>query len=241
MAPKHKFAAREAVVRWLQETGHEPLVRVNAGDSPYQADDLAALGSLRVAGVIVPKVNTPRDLHALRVGWPAATLFPLIETAQGLEHATEIASVPGVGQLLLGALDLHADCGIDYPHPALLEHARLGLVLASRCAGIVAPIDTPHPAVREFEEVAKYARAFARPGFAGKLCIHPGQIASVADAFRPSEEQLQWARADGRCARGRLGECPAGAHCGIARARRPMARRLRPGDTALRGVPQMRR
>lgn len=194
VTPERKPAAREAVLRWLLETGQEPLLRVNAADTPHQAEDLDALGGSRVAGVIVPKVNTPGDLEAPRAAWPAAPLFPLIETAQGLEHATEIASAPGVAQLLLGALDLHADCGIDYPHPALLEHARLRLVLASRCAGIAAPIDSPHPAVRELDEVAKDAQSSARLGFAGKLCIHPGQIASVAEAFRPSDEQLQWAR-----------------------------------------------
>lgn len=195
VASELKAVARESVCHWLHNTGNQPLVRVNAIDSPQQADDLAVLGGLRVAGVIVPKVNGPRDLDNVRAAWPSAALFPLIETAQGLEAATLIARAPGVCQLLLGALDLHAECDIEFPHTALLEHARLRLMLASRAAKLASPIDSPHPAVRELGEVARDAQAAARLGFAGKLCIHPAQIACVRDAFRPSEAQLEWARA----------------------------------------------
>lgn len=194
VAPQRKPAARAAVARWLRETGRQPLLRVNATDSADYADDRAVLGGSSVTGVIVPKVNAPRDLDPVRASWPSAALFPLIETAQGLEAATAIARSPGVCQLLLGALDLHAECGIDYPHPALLEHARLRLVLASRAAGIAGPIDSPHPAMRELEEVAGDAQAAAKLGFAGKLCIHPAQVDRVTQAFRPTRQQLEWAR-----------------------------------------------
>ena len=46
------------------------------------------------------------------------------------------------------------------------------------------------------------ARA-ARDGFAGKLCIHPDQVAGVSAAFTPSAQQVAWARAvqDGFAAR----------------------------------------
>ena len=33
-----------------------------------------------------------------------------------------------------------------------------------------------------------------RFGFSGKLCIHPSQVAVVHDAFRPTAEELAWAR-----------------------------------------------
>jgi citrate lyase subunit beta/citryl-CoA lyase len=31
-------------------------------------------------------------------------------------------------------------------------------------------------------------------GFAGKLCIHPAQVALAATAFQPTDEELAWAR-----------------------------------------------
>ena len=194
VTPERKATAREAVATWVRGSGHRPLVRLNATDSPFFAQDCAALGALAVAGLIVPKVNYAADLAAVRAVWPATALFPLIESAQGLESAAEIARAPNVCQLLLGGLDLHADCGILFPHPALLEHARLRLVLASRMGDLAAPVDSPNPAVRELEQVSTDAQAAARLGFAGKLCIHPAQLGAVNAAFRPTEDQLTWAR-----------------------------------------------
>lgn len=193
VAQQHKPAAREAVARWLRDTGRRPLVRVNASDSPDQAADRAVLAGSRLAGVIVPKVNSPAELEAVRATWLDTVLLPLIETAQGLESAVMIARAPGVCQLLLGALDLHAECGVAFPHSGFLEHARVRLVLASRMGGAAAPIDSPHPAVRELDQVSTDAQAAAKLGFAGKLCIHPAQLPYVAAAFRSSPEQLAWA------------------------------------------------
>jgi citrate lyase subunit beta/citryl-CoA lyase len=31
-------------------------------------------------------------------------------------------------------------------------------------------------------------------GYAGKLCIHPSQVALAHDAFRPSAEEVDWAK-----------------------------------------------
>lgn len=194
VAPTCKQAAREAVKHWCDATGRRPLLRVNATDSPHQGEDLSLLGGLPVAGIIVPKVNAPSDLDAVQAVWPGVALFPLIETPYGLEAAVEIARTPGVAQLMLGALDLHAECGIVYPHSALLAHARLRLVMASRIGQLDPPVDSPHPAVRDWEAVVNDAQAAARLGFAAKLCIHPGQIPFVIEAFRPSTEQLAWAR-----------------------------------------------
>ena len=101
-------------------------------------------------------------------------------------------------------------------------------MLASRIAHVAAPIDSPHPTIRELDEVAGDAQAAARMGFSGKLCIHPDQVPCVAAAFRPSEEQLAWAReviaaadsgAGAMQARGRMVDAPV-----LASARALLAR-----------------
>ncbi|MFC7612115.1 HpcH/HpaI aldolase/citrate lyase family protein [Teichococcus aestuarii] len=43
--------------------------------------------------------------------------------------------------------------------------------------------------------MAREAAEAARDGFAGKLCIHPAQIAPVNAAFTPDAERQRWARA----------------------------------------------
>ncbi|MBK6006866.1 CoA ester lyase [Ramlibacter ginsenosidimutans] len=194
VAPERKAAARAAVAAWARGSGRRPLVRVNAIASPFFAEDRAALAGLALGGMVIPKVEHANDLDTVHANWPAVDLFPLIETPRGLEEAVAIGCAPGVRQLLLGALDLHADCGIAFPHPALVAHARLRLVLASRTSGIAAPVDSPHPSVAEPAAAADDARAAAALGFAAKLCIHPGQVDAVDEAFRPSPEELAWAR-----------------------------------------------
>jgi citrate lyase subunit beta/citryl-CoA lyase len=194
VTPEGKPGARAGVSRWVRDTGRLPLVRVNAADTPSFAEDCAALAGLRFRGVIVPKVEDPASLEPVRAAWPGTDIFPLVESPSGLENAAEIARTTGVRQLMLGALDLHASCGVEFPQPALMEHARLRLMLASRIAGIAPPVDSPHPGVRDLEELVLDTRAAVALGFAAKLCIHPAQVAPVNAAFEPSPEQLAWAR-----------------------------------------------
>ncbi|MBC7381096.1 MAG: hypothetical protein H7346_27175, partial [Burkholderiaceae bacterium] len=117
VAPARKQAAREAVKHWCDATGRRPLLRVNATDSPHQGDDMSSLGGLPVAGIIVPKVNAPSDLDAVRAAWPGVAVFPLIETPCGLEAAIGIARTPGVAPPLLGRLGVRRGGGGMGPSP----------------------------------------------------------------------------------------------------------------------------
>lgn len=96
-------------------------------------------------------------------------------------------------RLAFGSVDFCADLGAAHLREILLP-ARCELVLASRLAGIAAPIngvtlrlDDP---TASFDDAA-HARAL---GMTGKLCIHPKQIAAVKRAFAPSETEVAWAR-----------------------------------------------
>jgi citrate lyase subunit beta / citryl-CoA lyase len=42
--------------------------------------------------------------------------------------------------------------------------------------------------------VERRARQSRRDGFAGKLAIHPAQLAQIHAAFSPSAEEVEWAR-----------------------------------------------
>jgi citrate lyase beta subunit len=67
------------------------------------------------------------------------------------------------------------------------------VVVHARAAGLGA-IDGPVGAIGD-DDLLRRSAAHARAlGYAGKLCIHPNQVALVRDVFSPSEEQLQRAR-----------------------------------------------
>lgn len=107
VAPENKEAARANVAAWAAE--HVCAVRVNAADTPWYADDLAALAGTGCA-VMVPKAENARTLAA--IGSPHAVIA-LVETAAGVLAAGEIAACNGVVRLALGTFDLAAQLGVD--------------------------------------------------------------------------------------------------------------------------------
>jgi citrate lyase subunit beta/citryl-CoA lyase len=68
------------------------------------------------------------------------------------------------------------------------------IVLASRLAGLPAPIDGITTAIDDDVTITDDARYAAALGFGGKLCIHPKQVAPALRGFAPSEAEIAWAR-----------------------------------------------
>ncbi len=198
VAADRKAAAREAVGAWLaaQPTGDGAAVylRVNAPSSPHFAPDLALLSQPGIAGVVVPKVEAPGELDAVVAAYAGTgSILPMIESAQGLAQAQAIAAHPRVARLIFGSWDFQLDLGIPDDDLGLL-FARSHLVLASRLAGVLSPVDGVTAAL---DDPAALARDIARArqlGFGGKLCIHPKQIAVVNAGFGPTAAELAWAR-----------------------------------------------
>jgi len=191
-APEAKDDARAHVVAYL-DTAPRPAsvaVRINAADTPWHDADVAALTGRDVA-VMLPKAEAGAALGAL-----AATGLPvvaLVETAAGILDAREIAATPGVRRLALGPFDLASELGVDPADRDALRTARSLVVLASVAAGLAGPIDAPHAAIGDDAGLLDATLHARRLGFAGKLCIHPSQVAGVLDAFRPSDEDVAWA------------------------------------------------
>ncbi|AOZ03732.1 CoA ester lyase [Cupriavidus sp. USMAHM13] len=204
--PNGKDAARVAIASWLaarQLSGQvaNVLVRINDTASPYFNADLEWLATLPagtpLAGLMVPKAEQPATLggiaEALRRINPHGVLVAIIESAIGLHQADAIATAPGVARLAFGSIDYAVDLGCEHTRDAL-AYARSRLVLASRVARLPPPVDGVTTALTD-ETVLADDVAYARElGFAGKLCIHPSQVAGVQAGFRPSAQQADWAR-----------------------------------------------
>ncbi len=76
---------------------------------------------------------------------------------------------------------------------AELAHARAAIVVASRAAGIEAPLDTVWVDLTDRDGLEASARTALRFGFQGKMCIHPEQIAVVNRVFTPSDAEIAFA------------------------------------------------
>jgi citrate lyase subunit beta/citryl-CoA lyase len=203
VAPAAKSAALAAAVEAVAPSdGGAPvgaLVRVNPqGSGHYDADITLLLSAARtpgsgLLGMVVPKAEDPGALRQLCADMPKhLALVPLIESALGVVNAVELARVPGVTRLAFGAIDFALDIDAE-GGDRFLDHARSQLVLASRAAGIAAPLDSPSTDIKDTTRVAESARLARNFGFGGKLCIHPAQLTTVHGAFAPTEADVEWA------------------------------------------------
>jgi citrate lyase subunit beta/citryl-CoA lyase len=171
------------------------LVRVNPAGTPWHEADLAALGGLLELGALMlPKAENPQQVeHAFMAS--GVPVLPLIESAEGVGQLDAIARAPGVLRLGLGHIDLQADlsmrCG---PDEAELAPIRLAMVVASRRAGLPAPVDGVTTATTDTDVLARDAQRSRRFGFGAKLCIHPAQVAGVHQALAPTDAECDWAR-----------------------------------------------
>ena len=167
------------------------LVRVNAIGTPWHEDDMAALAGPGFSAVIVPKAEFNEAFDALCARSPVPVIA-LIESARGLADARRIAATDAVVRLAFGSIDYCADLGCAHTRDALLA-ARSELVLASRLAGIVAPLDGVTAQLDDTRLAEDDARHAASLGFGGKLAIHPRQIAAINAGFAPSDAVIAWA------------------------------------------------
>ena len=196
VAPADKERARTALavaVAALEGPARARLlVRINSEGSPWFAADLQALAQLTaqgLAGAVVPKAESAQTLQAVaQVAGPGAALVPLVESVAGLAAADALAAAPQVTRLAFGHLDFQVDAGMacGETEEELLP-VRMALVLASRRAGLAAPIDGVTVDTRNPERMASDAARARRMGFGGKLCIHPAQVPVLHAAFDPDE------------------------------------------------------
>ena len=195
VAPADKIAAREGLERAFAQLGKVEvavLLRINPVGSPWHQDDLAALERLPVAGVVLPKAEHVEDVERVaRVAGGRERVLSMIESATGLANARALAAASA--QIAFGSYDFAADLGTAHTREALLL-ARLELVLAARLAGLPGPIDGVTTAIDAPETAQADAAYAASLGFRGKLLIHPRQVEPVRKGFRPSDEELAWAK-----------------------------------------------
>ena len=194
VAPSRKAAARDAMI------GHplDPdttIVRLNAFDSGYFADDLMALGQTGYHTIMVAKAENPEQLSGL----DRYRVIALCESARGVLAAPALAATKNVVALMWGAEDLVASLGgsstrfADGSYRHIAQHARSSILLAAGASGKAA-IDTIHLDITDLEGLAAEAQDAVAVGFAATACIHPDQVATIREAYRSTPEEVAFAR-----------------------------------------------
>jgi len=200
VAPDDKQAARS-----LARQGAEALavtlpvfVRVNSLGSAWFAEDIAEALLPGLAGVVVPKLQAASDVQRVQAALDAAGVGALpiiagVETTMGVVRVDEIAQA-GVLAVYFGAEDFIADMGGERTRSGHeVAYARSWVVLAARAAGVLA-LDQVVVDIRDGERFSAEAKEARELGYAGKLCIHPAQVALANALFTPSAAAIERSR-----------------------------------------------
>lgn len=191
----HKAAARANLLAWLPDAAPGTVdVRVNALDTPWGRDDLAALPDVpALRAVRVPKVTSAADVEATAALVDRLPLHCLIETALGVENAYPIAAAPRVGAIALGEADLSSELGTSGEDA--LAWVRSRIVVAAHAAGLEPPMMSVYPDLKDLAGLAESCRRGGRAGFLGRMAVHPRQLPVIEEAFRPDAAAVAAAEA----------------------------------------------
>lgn len=208
--PALKPRARGLVTDFLRAPGRpglERAVRVNAPATGWFSDDVAAVVAAGADALVVPKVESPEDVQLAdrhigdgerQAGRPAgsARLLALVETPRGVLNSYPIAAAsPRLDALVIGHVDLSRTLGIKEAGAGegTILHARCQVVLAAKAGGKEA-IDAVFMNLEDSAGFVAEARQGLRLGFAGKLVMDEHQVALVHEAYRPSDDEVAYAR-----------------------------------------------
>ncbi len=205
VAPEAKVEARAAAITAVGEGGfghREVVIRCNGLDTPWGADDLAAVATTSADAVLVPKVTSSMDVHAYAASVAGARvdmqLWVMIETCAVIPRLAEVAACASDTRLsafLLGTNDLAKEMRAKLlPGRAPFLPVLTATVTAARAAGLLA-FDGVFNAITDTDGLDAECRQGVEFGFDGKCLIHPSQVDVCNAAFSPSEDEIAWARA----------------------------------------------
>ncbi|HUZ08841.1 MAG TPA: CoA ester lyase [Acidimicrobiales bacterium] len=194
VAAADRVAARRALGRTLLDPART-IVRVNPSGTEDHARDVATLAATPYELVMLAKTESADQVSALA----PRKIVALCETPAGVLAAGSIAAAGGIVALMWGAEDLVAGLGgrssrrPDGGYRDIARHARSQVLLAAGAHGVPA-IDAVHLEIGDLEGLRDEATDAAASGFAATACVHPSQIAAVREAYRPTDDEVAWAR-----------------------------------------------
>lgn len=204
VAPEMKLEARMAAVAAFAEGGfgHRlKVLRVNALDTDWGADDLAAAATLDIDAVLAPKVNGPEDVArydaALAAAQPGLKLWVMIETCLAVGRLQAIADAALTTRLAWFVMGTN-DLALEMRSRTLADRATMLPILtlalaAARSRGLIA-LDGVCNDFSDLDRFRVEAEQGLALGFDGKTLIHPAQIDPCNAVFSPTDDEIARAR-----------------------------------------------
>lgn len=200
VAPDAKAEARATVIDAVSQGGYggrEVIVRINGLDTPWGAQDLAAVAPVKPDAILIPKVSAASDIIAVTDRLDKdVPLWAMMETPAGILNAATIAmSHPSLAAFVMGTNDLSKELHTrPYPNREPWLTSLQLVLLAARSAGLAA-IDGVFGDLNDQAGLSAECVQGAAFGFDGKTLIHPKQLDAANQAFGPDPDALAQAQA----------------------------------------------
>jgi citrate lyase subunit beta/citryl-CoA lyase len=185
------------------------FVRPQPWPSGGTLDDLDAVMGPNLAGILVAKVRSPGDIvaadalvtnmerrHGVAAG--SVVLYPILETAQALRLAYEIATASPRVAYMGGAVSRFGDIhqALGYRWTAEGEETlflRSKVLVDARAAGIRYPISGMWGGdVDDVDGLRAWATSLRNLGYYGMMIGDPSHVPLVHDVFTPSAEEIAY-------------------------------------------------
>lgn len=197
VAPDEKPAARATLAEELGKGGYGPrlrVVRINALDTDWGAEDARAVAAMECDAVLLPKVSSPQDIDAVAALVPNTPVWAMMESPSGILNAAAIAAHPALAGFVIGTNDLAKDLGTrSTADRAALWTALQTCVLAARAHDVVV-LDGVYNAFKDDEGLRAECEQGRDFGMDGKTLIHPAQLEIANAVFAPTEAEIETAR-----------------------------------------------
>lgn len=209
VAITRKTEARAVIAQAMKELDFgksERCIRINSFGSGFEKFDLAAAVATNPDAVVVPKIETGRqvreiseyvEMYELSSKMEVGSIRMLVgvETAKGILNLKEIAEADKrLEAIIFGAEDFAASIGATRTKESTeVLYARSAVVTAC-AANELQAIDMVYIDFRDVEGLRAEAEEGARLGFSGKQIIHPNQVEAVQEAFTPSDDAIEYAQ-----------------------------------------------
>lgn len=188
-----------------------PLIfsRVQPPSTGQTLKDLRAVMGPSLFGILLPKVQGPADVHGADallscvegdLGLPlgSTTIYPILETAQAIRQAYEIATASPRVRYMGGAVsrfgDIHQAVGFRWSAEGTETlFLRSKALIDARAAGIRYPISGMWGGdVDDVDGLRRWATHLRDLGYYGMMISNPEHVPLVHEVFSPTAEELAY-------------------------------------------------
>jgi citrate lyase subunit beta/citryl-CoA lyase len=206
---KGRAVAREFFDAQPTDTGPLLFARVQPWRTGQTLKDLRAVIGPSLGGVLVPKIQSPADVHAVDglltcmeaesgLAPGHVVLYPILETAQAIRLAYEIGSASPRVAYMGGAIsrfgDIHQAVGFRWTAEGEETlFLRSKVLIDARAAGIRYPISGMWGGDRDdLDGLRAFAMSLRNLGYYGMMLGDPSYIPVVHEVFTPTPSEVAY-------------------------------------------------